>query len=765
MFNNSASSYTIGFFTTGTDLEYSSLLARTVTKVARELNVNLINFLGGSLNPNFTFSQYKYQYQCNVAFNFAHNPHVDGIILASGILASFLDSTDFFDFYSQFKPLPMVSLGVNISELPSVYTDNVTIFNQLVSHLIQIHGCQKIGFISGPSSNFDGFDRYLGYTSALSENHITYQSDYVYIGDFTPLSAKEAVKTLIDERHIDFDAIVCANDSMALTVISELKKRKIIVPDQVIVTGCDNIPSSAYCVPSLTSIDQPLEDMAREAIHLLIKTIEKQPTENIVIPSKIVYRESCGCHIMPYSSIVSSLVFSSSDERSNRLTDNFLKKCSSSLPKEVTKALRPFVTFCYQLILTNKKDFESPYKPVNLFFNALRQYLNSINIVLNLRNCMTSLKKDLLRLSPTTVVLCYIDNIFDQITHELLNYLLDYYGLQTERLNQNFSFIRQFLLTITHNISDKEQQLQSIIPSLMDCGISSCLIYLYDTSVKHNLSDNWKMPENIYLYMGYIDKEVIDPDKLPLKMASSELATYGFFERPNIYTSCIHPIFFGNEQLGIIVFEMDTQNYSLIDNLTVELGCALKLTSTFTTQRNAEKKLEELSQTDELTSLLNRRGFFNLAQDKYLFSLCDHQNGVLFYADMDGLKSINDTYGHNEGDFAIISMSKILKQAFSTPDIVGRIGGDEFVILCTNQDPSYIEQIIIKISQLCDTYNAQMNKPYNLSISAGGVFYCYEDAEPLESLLSRADKILYDKKRLKKRQREELMEKDQCDLI
>ena len=87
--------YTIGFFTTVTNLEYSTLLAGTVTKIAQEENINLINFLGGSLNPNFTFSQYKYQYQCNVVFNFAHSEHLDGIILASGTLASFLNSTDF----------------------------------------------------------------------------------------------------------------------------------------------------------------------------------------------------------------------------------------------------------------------------------------------------------------------------------------------------------------------------------------------------------------------------------------------------------------------------------------------------------------------------------------------------------------------------------------------------------------------------------------------------------------------------------------------
>ncbi len=751
MSNTPVPPYTIGFFTTGTNSEYSILLARMVTQVAKEKNINLINFLGGSLNPNFTFSQYKYQYQCNVAFNFADTPQLDGIILASGILASFLDSTDFFDFYSQFKPTPIVSLGVELPDLPSAYTDNKSIFHELVSHLIQEHNRKKIGFISGPSSNTDAFSRYLGYTSALADNHITYQPDYVYVGDFTSLSANDAVKTLLDERQLDLDAIVCANDSMALTIISELKKRDILIPEQIIVTGCDNISSSAYCVPSLTTIEQSLEEMAEAAFDLLLKTIEGKSPSNVIVPSKIIYRESCGCHIMPYSSIVSALALPSSKEKVAQLTDNFLHKCSHTLPKDVILLLRDFVMMCYTLVLANDtKEFEPPQKIVKIFLASVSSKFNSIQTVLNLKSCMSSLKSDLLNLSQNTTTLCYIDNIFSQIKHTLLNQLLDYYSLQTDKLNQNFAFTRQFLLTITHNIRDKEQQLQSIIPVLMENGITSCLVYLYSEGVKHNLSDTWQMPDDIYLYMGYIQGKTIDPDTLPCKIEAKDIAFYGFEDRQENYVACIHPIFFGNEQLGVIVFEMDIDNYSLIDNLTVELGCALKLTSTFTTQRQIENKLATLSQTDELTGLLNRRGFFNLAQAKYNFSIADHQCGILFYADMDGLKGINDTYGHSEGDYAIISMSEILKKAFTNHDIVGRIGGDEFVILSINQTTQYMEHITDMVNHLCDEFNCTSSKPYTLSISIGAICYSYTDTHSLETLLSHADQILYQKKKLKK---------------
>ena len=757
--------YTIGFFTAGTNLGYSAFLANLLSNVAKEKNINLINFLGGSLNPNFTFSQYKYQYQYNVAFNFAHTPYLDGIILGSSTLASFLNDNDFFHFYSQFKPLPMVSLGVHIPDLPSTYTDNTSVFNKLVSHLIQAHNRKKIGFVSGPFNNTDAFDRYLGYTSALSENHISFEANYIYEGDFSPASAKNAVKVLLDERKLDLDAIVCANDSMALVVINELKQRHILIPEQIIVTGCDNIPAATYCVPSLTSIEQPLGQMVYTAVDLLLQTIKGKNPHNVMIPSKIVYRESCGCHLMTYSSITSDLAFSPYNQKSICLADDFLRQCTNALSPEIISTIRDFVMHCYYLVTSDINTFEPAQTLVENFFAPLRKYLTSIHLVLNLKSCISSLKTDLLHLSTNTVTLCYIDNVFCHISHELLNYLLDYYSIQIEHLNQNFDFSRQFLATITHNVSNKEQQLQSIIPSLMKNGITSCLIYLYPEGITHNLSDTWKMPDEIYLYMGYVDREIISPDLLPQKIDASEVATYGLKNRSTRYTSCVHPIFFGNEQLGVIVFEMSIENYSLIDHLTVELGCALKLTSTFTTQKQIENKLEVLSQTDELTDLLNRRGFFNLAQNQYNLALTHHQKGILFYADMDGLKIINDHYGHHEGDYAIVAMSQILKKAFSKQDIVGRIGGDEFVILSINQEPSYIERIIQKVDKLCIEFNTYSNKPYPLSISIGSIFFSEDDNDSLEYLLSRADQILYDKKRLKKIQHLAAQEKDHYTLI
>lgn len=744
MVSHSTPPYTIAFFTTGTELEFSTYLAHMVTKVAKEKNVNMINFLGGSLNPNFSFSQYKYQYQCNVAFNFAHNPHIDGIILASGILASFVASTEFDDFYNQFTSVPLVSLGVNIKQLPSVYTNNEEIYIELVSHLINVHNRRRIAFISGPTNNTDASDRYLGYCKALAQHNIAYNPELVYIGDFTPLSAKEAIHCFIDEKHLAIDAIVCSNDSMALTVITELKKRNIKIPEQIMVTGCDDIPSAAFSVPSLTTIEQSIEASARTALNLLIDTIENKPVSNIVIPSKIIFRESC-----PFSDEALTRTEPVND-RLELLINEFLHSCAKNLEDNMLTTISKFITTCYEITVGKMDLIMSPYAIAHLFLGALKANALPLDTILNLKDCIFQLKNNLFLLTNNATILAYLDKVFSYITGELIDFILEYYDKQTKRLNQNFSFTRQFLSTITNNINDRSKQLESIIPSLIEYGIQSCLIYLYPKGITHNLSDSWQMPQDIYLYMGFIDQQIIDPCTLPQRINPEDIATYGLINRDKSYISCIHPIFFGNEQLGIGVFELSFENYSLIETLTVEIACALKLSSIFNMQKESESKLEALSQTDELTHLLNRRGFFNLSHDKYVFSSAAKQNGVLFYADMDGLKTINDTYGHTEGDHAIIAMSKILRSAFCQHAIIGRIGGDEFIILCTNQEATYIKEIVDKVNLLCKVYNRTSNKPYELNISIGGIFYNYDDPQSLEQLILRSDKLLYEEKRIKK---------------
>lgn len=166
------------------------------------------------------------------------------------------------------------------------------------------------------------------------------------------------------------------------------------------------------------------------------------------------------------------------------------------------------------------------------------------------------------------------------------------------------------------------------------------------------------------------------------------------------------------------------------------------------------REIKAMSITDELTELYNRRGFLNFGKE--LLKMGKRMKKVLFllYADLDGMKMINDNFGHNEGDNALKAISNILKRIFRKTDIIARIGGDEFVVLgivtSWSEEESLAEILPARLQQRLDAYNVERNLPYNLSMSMGLVTFEPESSSSINELLDRADELMYKQKRSRK---------------
>ena len=169
-------------------------------------------------------------------------------------------------------------------------------------------------------------------------------------------------------------------------------------------------------------------------------------------------------------------------------------------------------------------------------------------------------------------------------------------------------------------------------------------------------------------------------------------------------------------------------------------------------RREAAARLNLISKTDELTGLLNRRGFLELGQQTIDIAVTLNQGGMVIFGDMDGLKKINDTYGHDAGDRAIKAEADILKKNFRASDVVGRIGGDEFVILAAGLEEPRLSEIRQNIEAACRAWGIVHNERFDISISLG----CKEftkDLSSLEDILKEADGLLYEEKKVKKNAR------------
>lgn len=194
----------------------------------------------------------------------------------------------------------------------------------------------------------------------------------------------------------------------------------------------------------------------------------------------------------------------------------------------------------------------------------------------------------------------------------------------------------------------------------------------------------------------------------------------------------------------------------------VELQCSLaqrvqELEAAIVERKRAENALRDLSLTDDLTGLYNHRGFFNLAEHHLKTARRTRQSSILLYADLDGLKEINDIFGHSEGSSAIAKTAEILRQTFRNSDIVSRLGGDEFAILAQNAPRNELENIIARLEEnLCSSHEPNKHG-YQLSLSVGAVWIAHDSTLSIKELISKADKAMYDHKRGKKLQSTSLL--------
>jgi len=198
----------------------------------------------------------------------------------------------------------------------------------------------------------------------------------------------------------------------------------------------------------------------------------------------------------------------------------------------------------------------------------------------------------------------------------------------------------------------------------------------------------------------------------------------------------------------------------LCDGILVDIGAEIKsgerlkaaMEKLARSQREREamiKKLEEASITDELTGLYNRRGFFTIGREYISLAARRKTKMFLLYMDMDGLKQINDTFGHHMGDQALLQLAEFMNRIFRTSDIKGRMGGDEFAVFPIDSSLAGVETALARLQKAINEFNAAAYKPFRLSISTGMAFFDPERPATIEDLLMRADKLMYERKRNK----------------
>lgn len=282
----------IALYTDYVDSDYVQKIHEGAWKFCKEKNVELIEFPAGEIN-----SKTSHNYQLLSVASHIKNANVDGLIFLSATQLYHTTPDSLHTYINSFSPLPTVSLGYTFPNIPSVMSDSTKGLTAVITHIIQNHNCRRIALM-GVSGNFtDAQERTKIYKSVLEKNHIPVDESIILYGSFTYQSALLALNEYYEKnKKIDFDSIVALNDNMAFACIDFLRKKNFRVPEDVIVTGFDDVARANITVPSLTTVNQDIEGQGYAAAEMVFEIINKKNVPMIkTINSKAVFRCSCGC--------------------------------------------------------------------------------------------------------------------------------------------------------------------------------------------------------------------------------------------------------------------------------------------------------------------------------------------------------------------------------------------------------------------------------------------------------------------------------------
>ncbi len=263
-----------------------------VMEGARANDVNVVCFVGGKLIP------IKAQGQETPSFglyDLVRPAQFDGILLAAD-MGHGPSPEDIKFFCRSFAPTPIVSFAIQAEGVSTFLADSMGGMREIIRHLIEVHEYKRIAFIRGMHGQIEADQRFEAYQEELKSHNIRYEENLVVEGDFTPESGRAAIRTLLDERGVRFQAVAASNDRMAFGAMEALQQRGIHVPDSVALTGFDDVREAQSLGVPLTTVHQSFYGAGGRVFDALMKRISGEKVELVnILPVQMVVRWSCGC--------------------------------------------------------------------------------------------------------------------------------------------------------------------------------------------------------------------------------------------------------------------------------------------------------------------------------------------------------------------------------------------------------------------------------------------------------------------------------------
>ena len=710
-------------------------------------------------NPRYP---YDFLYQHNHLFNFIRPDVIDVLILVPNTFMNFIEKSDAADMISRIRRnVPVVSMNHLLHGSPSLLIDAAQGIREGVQHLVRHHGYRKIGFVQGPADNPENIERRTAFLTAMDEEGIRVEDDWIFTGDFTRTKAAQMADSLGEKWVGEFDALFTANDYTAVGIISSLQKQGYVIPRDLAIVGFDNIDEAPYFNPPLSSVRQPFSSITEAAANTAAHLCEGREVSMIeTFGTSFVRRASCGCEHFMNTDLQAywqpGYINSGGETDLNGILNDILKS-------DIRKRIIPTLSQISDIIVSENAD-EAHIETVMHMCDTLMDTemfgkdvftdwcLVFIHFILYLRYHFS----DRFNLWESKQLVERIFILASRKREVWTGYISqrweeDIYK-QLQSLQQNMAMVR-----------DLSEMADMVTYLVRELGMENCCISLIGSGhKKRGLYST--LPAKSHAIFAVKDGErqhQFSVDE-PEEFTTMEMWPASVKPVPCGKVWTVTPLFSMDELYGFMVNEIKNLTGVFTIALSRQVSTIVQRSRIDSERRKAEEKLQILlkelekrnrklkkdSLLDELTGLFNRRGFMLEAQSLLDGHRDEHTGFCLYFADMDGLKFINDNYGHPEGDRAIQDMAEILKAVFREEDIIARLGGDEFTILAFDVREGFESLIEERLNVEIARYQEQVSRVYRLSLSIGSYFgYSDQKKLRLEEVMKDADDRLYSMRR------------------
>ena len=618
----------LAIFTNGFSNEFVEYIVSGFHNKAKEDGADVFVFV-----TYCTANSHELQNKCQL--NIFHLPDpedFDGAIMLTNTF-NYPDEQERVCARFQRAGVPMITLEVDVPGLSCIKSENYEGVKDLAFHLIEHHDAQKIIYVNGIEGNAENKIRRQALVDVLAEHGIKLHAELQC--DFGFYTAYLEINRYLDEGNELPDAIVCANDEMALGIHSALNERGLSVPEDVLLTGFDMIKSGQYMFPILATVSRGWEKFGAAAYEKLKYQIAN-PGERFkeVYKSYFVPSESCGC---PGSE-------EAVRNRFNAARGSYFTNLKQSMMDIFFQTMQIPLSMA-----TKKEDF----------------------LEMGMKN-----NPDLPMIGPD-YCLCTEPDFFEL---------------------------------------DDEQYPERIR------GYSSNMDILYE------LRGGERIPlqhfDSKALYPGYVHEEGKSDLYIfaPLNYLSFIIGYFAIKNTPELLY---------NLSLSRLLMNLNAQLFTMRRHI-------------FSERANAE--LKRIYMTDALTGMYNRTGCQKVLYDFIASSRENGKKSILVFADIDRMKTINDVYGHLNGDFAIKATAEAFRAHSPEDWLFGRYGGDEFIAVGSCPETDTIETIIRQISASMSEEFKSLNLAFMLHASIGYAVIEPDDDAAIDEYIDRADKYMYAEK-------------------